>query len=84
MSPALRVRGTDWDLRRAKGIMASGAGKGRMTGRTHGRTDQQRQMFQKILANVGPSTHGLIIEGTNFADIRKGLWGQLGRCQAHC
>src|SRR5208282_4213364 len=41
MSPALRVRGTDWDLRRAKGIMASGAWKGRMTGRTHGRTDQR-------------------------------------------
>ena len=27
---ALRVRGIDWDLRRAKGIMASGAWKGRM------------------------------------------------------
>jgi hypothetical protein len=30
------------------------------------------QMLQKILANAGPSTHGLIIEGTNFAGIGMG------------
>ena len=38
---ALRVRAFDRDLRRANGIMASGIWKGRMTGRTHGRTDQR-------------------------------------------
>ena len=37
---ALRVRAFDRDLRRANGIMASGIWKGRMTGRTHGRSDQ--------------------------------------------
>jgi len=32
-------------------------------------------MLQKILANVGPSTHGLFTEGTNFAATGKGaLW----------
>ena len=54
---ALRVRGFDWDLRRAKGIMASGTCKGRMIGRTHDRTAQHVQKLQKILANAGPSTH---------------------------
>ncbi|MGA8769228.1 MAG: hypothetical protein WB610_02410, partial [Rhodomicrobium sp.] len=36
--------------------MASGTWKGRITGRTHGRSDQHCADAQEILANVGPST----------------------------
>jgi hypothetical protein len=41
------VRGFDRDLRRAKGIMASGTWKGRIKGRTHDRTDQHCAETQK-------------------------------------
>jgi hypothetical protein len=41
LADALRVRAFGRDLIRAKGIMARGACKSRIEGRTHGRTNQQ-------------------------------------------
>src|SRR4051812_6889456 len=42
LAVALRVRAYGRDLTGAKGIMASGACEGRIKGRTHGRTNQQK------------------------------------------
>ncbi len=75
---ALRVRAFDRDLRRAKGIMASGTCKGRTEGRTHDRTGQHVQKLQKILANTGPFSNRTCVVNPAFTCVDCGSclpWG---------
>jgi len=53
------VRGFDRDLRRANGIMAAARGRAASQVEHMAAPTRAVQKLQKILANDGPSTHGL-------------------------
>ena len=55
------MRGFDRDLRRANGIMAAARGRAASQVEHMAAPTRAVQKLQKILANDGPSTHGLFI-----------------------